>query len=148
MAWFPNWPLSWIRRLTSSYEYVSGVCYLSSLILGSVSMEQTLESLSDSQIPVQPPLCMPDIQILLLWFDLQYNPNYFTSSRNSPKSLARWCHSILTSVIDVFILYIIFVISVACWERGRIYAFAEPTFWTRPSADSFKKKLWNYICIV
>ena len=53
---------------------MTGVYNLSSLTLGWVSVEQTLESLSGTQITVQPSLCMSDPQIPLLCFDLQYNP--------------------------------------------------------------------------
>lgn len=41
IIWFPNCSFPWIRKLTTSYEYLSRVSYLSSLTLGWVTMENS-----------------------------------------------------------------------------------------------------------
>lgn len=142
MIWLHNCSFPWIRKLPSSYEYLSSVCYLSSLTLGWMTMKNSWEFLRNSEFLCSlhlvhvwstdsPALVCSSMESQLLYA--------FQKSTQNPSPL-KWFHSHFYYRYFSF-LYFIFVISVACWERGKIYTCAETTFWARYSADSFKKKL-------
>lgn len=139
----PNWSFVWMKAVTSSCEYISMLCYLSSpFILG--GYEVGTGGLSETQAS-----CVAFSWTCVIYgffcSDMSLRKILFYALQKLNASL-HWYVPILISVTIFFhilyekkILHIIYVISVACWKRCEVWICTKP-------AEFFKKILWNYMC--
>lgn len=120
-----SWSFVWRKTLTSGCEYRSMLCYLSSpFILG--GYEVGTGGLSETRASCE----------AFSWTCVIYG--FFCSDVSFRKILfyalkfntsLHWCVPIFTSVTIFFsFLHIIYVISVACWKRCKVWTCTKPTF--------------------
>lgn len=128
----PNWSFVWMKALTSSCEYISMLCDLSSpFILGGYEVG-TGGSLSNSGFLCNFLLNICNLWILLFWCVFQKNSMLCLAEIQHISSLmcshSHFCYNFFPYQIHKKFLHIIYVISVACWKRCELWTCTKPAF--------------------